>query len=104
MAGQSTLLEARFGAALEAAPDAIVLVDSDGQIVLVNTAVEQLFGWGRAELVGRSVDVLVPDTLRPGHASHRSVFFGTRVAGRWASARSCEAVAKMGLSFRLKSV
>jgi PAS domain S-box-containing protein len=74
MPRETTPLEARFGAALEAAPDAIVLVDDAGTVVLVNTAVEQLFGYRRDELVGQFVDVLVPDRLRSSHGAHRSRF------------------------------
>jgi PAS domain S-box-containing protein len=56
---------------LEAAPDGIIEVDSDGRIVLLNGMVERLFGYSREELLGQSVDVLVPEGLRSSHARHR---------------------------------
>jgi PAS domain S-box-containing protein len=61
-------------AVLEAAPDALVLVDASGRIVLANPQAERLFGYTRAELVGSSVDRLVPDAVRGGHPAHRARF------------------------------
>ena len=62
----------RFVALLEAAPDAMVCVDGDGKIALVNAQAERLFGYHRDELVGRLVDVLVPDSARAVHPEHRA--------------------------------
>jgi PAS domain S-box-containing protein len=58
-------------ALLDAAPDAIVGVDQDGRIALVNAQAEELFGYRRDELVGELVEVLVPDGSRPRHPSWR---------------------------------
>src|SRR5712691_1854040 len=63
--------EARFVGLLEAAPDAMVCVDSDGQIALVNAQAVRLFGYDREELVGQPVEMLVPDAVRPAHPGHR---------------------------------
>jgi diguanylate cyclase (GGDEF)-like protein/PAS domain S-box-containing protein len=57
---------------LEAAPDAMVIVDADGTIVLVNAQVERLFGYAREDLLGQPVDLLVPDRFRVGHPEHRT--------------------------------
>jgi len=62
-------------AVLESAPDAIVVVNSDGRVQIVNSRTEQVFGYTRAELLGMSVDDLVPASLRSTHAAHRSRFF-----------------------------
>jgi PAS domain S-box-containing protein len=67
--------EAKFRGLLEAAPDAIVGVDPDGRIALVNAQAERLFGYGRAELVGQPVEILVPDAVRGVHPGHRSRYF-----------------------------
>jgi PAS domain S-box-containing protein len=61
-----------FEALLDAAPDAIVIVDARGEIVLVNAQVETLFGYRREELLGSQVEVLVPERHHPVHGSHRA--------------------------------
>jgi two-component system sensor histidine kinase DevS len=58
-------------AVIEAAPDAVLLVDSDGRIALANRQVETLFGYDRVELVGAAVEVLVPDDVREMHVDLR---------------------------------
>jgi PAS domain S-box-containing protein len=57
---------------LDAAPDGIILVDEAGEILLVNRQTEELFGYGRGDLVGRSVDELLPERLRQVHRAHRT--------------------------------
>ena len=67
--------ERRFRGLLDAAPDAMVVVDQKGKIVLVNTQAETLFGYQREEIIGRDVEVLVPERLREQHRLHRRTFF-----------------------------
>jgi PAS domain S-box-containing protein len=64
-----------FPGMLEPAPDAMLVVDSSGKIVLVNTQTERLFGYSRGELLGRGVELLVPERFREQHRLHRTHFF-----------------------------
>jgi len=67
-------IEQRLRAAVEAAPSGLLMIDSDGNIVLVNREVERLFGYTRDELLGKSIEVLVPDRFRQRHPGFRAVF------------------------------
>ncbi|HEX3607058.1 MAG TPA: ATP-binding protein [Candidatus Dormibacteraeota bacterium] len=69
-------VEATFRGLLEAAPDAILAVDSDGLVVFMNAQAERLLGYGRDELVGRPVELLVPEGVRRVHPSHRKRYVG----------------------------
>ncbi len=61
-----------FRGVLESAPDAMVAIDANGHINFANSRSEQLFGYSREELLAMSVDDLVPQALRAGHAAHRA--------------------------------
>jgi PAS domain S-box-containing protein len=64
----------RFQQLVEAAPDAIVVIDGRGEIVLVNREAERLFGYERADMLGRSVELLLPEAYRRDHVEHRRAF------------------------------
>jgi two-component system, sensor histidine kinase and response regulator len=68
-------VEARFRALLEAAPDAIVIIDRAGRIQLVNSQAEKLFGYERAELLEQNIEALMPTRFRGKHPGHRDNFF-----------------------------
>lgn len=65
-----------YQALVESAPDAFVLIDSEGEILLVNQQAENLFGYERAQLLGKKVEALVPERFRGNHHIHRDSYFG----------------------------
>lgn len=67
--------EARFRVVVEASPNGIVMVDREGAIVLVNRETERLFGYARDELLGKPIDMLVPQNVRDRHPAFRAGFF-----------------------------
>ena len=73
-AGKISAEEAKFRGILESAPDAMVIADAQGSIVLVNAETEKLFHYQRKDLLGQSVDILVPERFRKSHPSHRSKY------------------------------
>lgn len=71
----SEAAEGRFRELLEAAPDAMVVMDQAGKMVLVNTQTERLFGYRRHELLEQEIEMLVPERFRGRHPGHRTDFF-----------------------------
>ncbi len=65
----------KFKDLLEAAPDAMVIVNREGHIVLVNSQAVRLFGWSRDELLGQPIELLIPARFGASHPQHRSRFF-----------------------------
>jgi PAS domain S-box-containing protein len=65
-----------FKALLHAAPDPVITVDRDGKIVVTNRQLERVFGYSSEELIGQSVEILLPEHLRDSHVHHRNDYFG----------------------------
>ena len=63
-----------FEKLFEASPDAIVVTNADGRITSINSQVERLFGYGRQQLIGQSVEILVPERFRQTHPGHRDAY------------------------------
>jgi PAS domain S-box-containing protein len=67
--------EERFRLVVEAAPNAMVMVNTEGKIELANAQLESVFGYARQEIIGRHVEMLIPERFRPGHPKLRSSYF-----------------------------
>ena len=67
--------EDKFRGLLESAPDAMVIIDETGTIVLVNSQTEKVFGFPRQELLGQPVEMLIPHRFRQHHQGHRTGYF-----------------------------
>jgi PAS domain S-box-containing protein len=74
MPSRPALTDAIVRSVLDAAPDAVVVVDAAGRIELVNATTETLFGYTRAEVLGQPVEVLLPERVRPAHVEHRTAY------------------------------
>jgi PAS domain S-box-containing protein len=77
MNGKRPLEDQIFRKLLDTAPDAVVVVDEAGRIALVNLQTERMFGYAREELLGREVEVLIPERARAAHIGHRVGFTGS---------------------------
>lgn len=75
------LSEGMFLSLLEAAPDAMVIADGEGRLVVVNHQAEAVFGYGHAEMLGQPVEMLMPERFRAAHVGHRAGY-GRIVAPR----------------------
>ena len=75
-----------LGAIFSATPDAVVVIDASGTIVLSNPAVTELFGYFPEELVGEPIEVLIPSSRHAAHADHFEGSSRRRGRGRWAKA------------------
>ncbi len=66
--------EAYFRTLLDSAPDAMIIVDRKGRMAIVNEQAERMFGYGRGELLGRKIEMLLPERLRKEHQEYRKAF------------------------------
>jgi PAS domain S-box-containing protein len=89
----------KFRLAVEASPSGIVLVDNEGRIVLVNAQTERMFGYSRGEMIGQSVEFIVPKRFRELHPMHRAKFLTAPEARAMGSGRELFARRKDGTEF-----
>lgn len=92
-------LENRFRQAVEAAPNAIVMVNESGTIVMVNAQTELSFGYTRAEMIGRAVEMLVPERFRGAHPDFRRAYFADPVSRPMGAGRDLYGRRKDGSEF-----
>jgi methyl-accepting chemotaxis protein len=94
--------EDRYHLVVEAAPIGFIAINRDGIIELVNSQVEKLFGYQRAELLGQPIEMLVPPRFRPNHPSHRSAFFADPRARVMGVGRDLAGLRKDGTEFPIE--
>jgi PAS domain S-box-containing protein len=93
------LSEAIFRGLVEAAPDAMVGVDGEGRIALINAQAERLFGYARQELVGREIEILVPEGVRHTHLATRAGYLADPKPRPMGAGRELSARRKDGTQF-----
>ncbi len=91
--------EERFRLAVESAPNAVVMVDQKGQIILVNALTKRFFGYEREELIGQPLEVLVPARFRRDHPDYRSSFFASPQTRAMGTGRDLYGLRKNGSEF-----
>jgi two-component system sensor kinase FixL len=98
-AEQEIAAERRFRLVVEAAPNAMVMIDRSGRMVMVNAQAERVFGYSRAELLGQSVEMLVPERFRGRHPGLREAFFAEPRARPMGAGRDLYGLKKDGTEF-----
>jgi PAS domain S-box-containing protein len=95
-------LEERIRATIECAPISMLMVDANGSIVLINAETERLFGYSRSELLGKGVEILVPERFRGHHAQLRQQYYAAPQARRMGRGRDLYGLCKNGVEFPIE--
>ncbi len=98
----SPVSETHLRSAVEAAPSGLLMTDAEGRIVFVNREVERIFKYGRNELIGRMVEMLIPVAARPSHIQTRTRFTGDPHAREMGVGRDLTGVRKDGTEFPIE--
>lgn len=93
------LIAAKFQDLLESVPDAMVIVNSGGRIILVNAQAENLFGYHRQELLGSTLEMLLPERFRRQHVGQREGYFAAPVTRPMGAGRELAGRKKDGSEF-----
>ncbi|MEO9893327.1 PAS domain S-box protein [Aurantibacter sp.] len=93
---QQRMAEIKFRGLLESAPDAMVIVNDDGNIQLINKQAEKLFGYSPEELFNKAVDILIPDTYSFKNNEHRKMLYNTPKTRKMGDGRELYGINKKG--------
>lgn len=88
---------------LASAPDAMIICDRDGAVLLANHQATTLFGYSRDEFSGLTVEALLPERFRERHVAHRERYAADPCCGQWAPASICWPGTRTAASFRSRS-
>lgn len=97
--GNASSIERRFWEFLESVPDAMLLSDHRGRIVWANTNAERMFDYRPDELIGKEVEILVPDRFRSRHREHRTTYYADPSIRPMGIGRDVWALRKNGVEF-----
>lgn len=97
--GESGLFGNNYSFIVESVPSGIVMTDGTGKIIFVNSLVNTMLGYGKGELLGKSIEILVPERFRRGHAVFRDTFMMTPIARPMGQGRDLFARRKDGSEF-----
>ena len=89
----------RFRTLLESAPDAMVIIDASGKIVMVNRRTEEVFGYSRNDMTGQAIEMLMPQRFREQHPGHMRAFFSNPTARSMSTERELFGLTKEGREF-----
>ena len=92
----------RFRLVVESAPNAVIMTDQEGQILLVNSQTEKFFGYSRTELLGKSIEMLVPERSRDGHPAFRQMYFASPTVRAMGAGRELYGRRKDGSEFPIE--
>ena len=98
-ANTSAVSDAVYRTLVESAPDGIVIVGQEGRIVVVNSQTEKLFGYGRAELINKPIEILIPERFRGRHRGHRAGFMSSPTLRPMGAGLELHGVRKDGSEF-----
>jgi PAS domain S-box-containing protein len=94
--------EERFHLAIEAAPNGMIMANREGQIVLVNSQVEKLFGYARTELIGQPIEILLPKRFHGKHLKHREAYHADPHVRPMGTGRDLYGLSKDGREFQIE--
>jgi PAS domain S-box-containing protein len=95
----ATYIDEKLLQVIESVPDAMILSDTKGQIVLVNSNTERMFGYSRDELVGKEIEMLVPEDFRNIHRKDRATYYADPSIRPMGVGRELSACKKSGVEF-----